>query len=84
MFRIHLLFGEVMKRSILSSVLLASVILPLAGCSMWPGNRTSDNRKGAMTMEQCRSHMAMTGNPSTRQDDAMTKRTAECNAMMRK
>ena len=73
-----------MKQSVYGSILVAAAILPLAGCSMWPGNRSSDSRASSMTMEQCRSHMAMTGNPSTRQDDAMTKRTAECTTMMRK
>jgi hypothetical protein len=73
-----------MKRSILISLLTAAVILPAAGCSMWPGNRSSDTRSNSMTMQQCREHMAMSGNPSTRKDDMSTRRDAECAAMMRR
>lgn len=73
-----------MKRIILTSVLTASMVLSAAGCSMWPGQRESGNRSGAMTMQQCRDHMAMSGNPSTRKDDMSTRRDAECAAMMRR
>jgi hypothetical protein len=78
-----------MKRSILISVLTATIVLPMAGCSMWPGNRSSDNRSsdgrpGPMTMQQCRDHMAMSANPNMRKDDMSARRDAECAAMMRR
>lgn len=73
-----------MKRTVLTSGLTASVILLMTGCAMWPGQRESGNRSGAMTMQQCRDHMAMSGNPSTRKDDMSTRRDAECAAMMRR
>ena len=73
-----------MKRTVMLVLFAASIVLPVTGCSMWPGNRTSDNRSGAMTMQQCRDHMAMSGNPSTRKDDMSTRRDAECAAMIRR
>jgi hypothetical protein len=72
-----------MKRTISLILFAASIVLPAAGCSMWPGNRMPDNRSGPMTMQQCRDHMAMSGNPSTRKDDMSSRRDAECAAMMR-
>ena len=76
--------GDEMKKFLCVSVLAASVVLPLAGCSMWPGNPSNDNPSNSMTMEQCRQHMAMSGNANTRKDDMTPKRDAECARMMRR
>ena len=77
-------YGDTMKRTVLTSVLTASMVLSVTGCGMWPGQRESSSRSSAMTMQQCRDHMAMSGNPSTRKDDMTTRRDAECAAMMRR
>lgn len=73
-----------MKKFLCMSVLTASVLLPLAGCSMWPGNSSGDSQSSSMTMEQCRQHMAMSGNANTHKDDMTPRRDAECASIMRR